>query len=77
MQRLQQACALFFGDNVASHQIPIPNSRLPPLAPPSKSSYQEGMKKMRMNCLSILAHMFPINLNISCYCAIKIIEMIK
>jgi hypothetical protein len=27
--------------------------------------------------ISILVHVFAVNLNISCYCAIKIIEMIK
>jgi hypothetical protein len=27
--------------------------------------------------ISILAHVFPINLNINCYYVIKIIEMIK
>jgi hypothetical protein len=44
MQRLQQACAVFLGENVANRQRPAPRSIVPPFAPPSNISYHLSQK---------------------------------
>jgi hypothetical protein len=49
----------------------------PPFMPASNTSYYKRVKTTTMKIYSILAHLFPINLNINCYYAIKIIETIK
>jgi hypothetical protein len=78
MQRLKQAYAVFLRDSVANHQMPVPNSCLSPFAPPSNTSSHNRIKTTTKNYfISILAHLFPINLNINCYYYIKIIETIQ
>jgi hypothetical protein len=39
-----------------------------------RSTFQNGYNQL---FISILAYLFPINLNINCYYAIKVIETIK
>jgi hypothetical protein len=72
LQYLQEACAVFLLDSVANQQTPVPHSLRPPIKLPqkNKNDYNELF-------ISILAHIFPINFNINCYYAIKIIETIK
>jgi hypothetical protein len=76
MQRLQQACASVLHNTVANHQMPFPHSCLPPFIAPANTSYHKRKKTTTM-IISILAHLYTINLNINCYYVIKIIEMIK
>jgi hypothetical protein len=65
MQRLQQACALFLHDSIANHQIPMPHSCLPPFTAPSKLP-QKNKNDYNELFISILAHFFPISLNMNC-----------
>jgi hypothetical protein len=69
MQRLQQACAIFLLDNVTNHQMLVPQSCLPPFAPPSNMYKlpQKNENDYSELYISILMHLFPINLNINCY----------
>jgi hypothetical protein len=78
MQPLQQECA-----NISGQQCCQPPKTGPPFMPVSvHSTLQYNLPEKNENdyyelYISILAHLFPIDLNINCYHAIKIIEMIK
>jgi hypothetical protein len=73
MQHLQQeACALSLHNSVANYQMPVPIRCTCQYKLPQKNEndYNELF-------ISILAHLYPINLNINSYYVIKIIQMIK
>jgi hypothetical protein len=74
----KEACAVFLRDSVANHQMPVP-----PFMPASiHSTLQYKLPQKNENdynelFISMLAHLFPISLNINCYYVIKVIQMIK
>jgi hypothetical protein len=71
MQCLQQACAVFLCNNAANHQMPVPiYSCLHLPHPPIQVTTKEWK---RLQFILILAHLFPVNLNINWYYAIGIV----
>jgi hypothetical protein len=78
MQHSQQACAVFLHDSVANQ----PNGG-PPFMPASiccilpYKLLQKNENDHSALFISVLAHLFPVNLNSNCYYAIKIIEVIR
>jgi hypothetical protein len=66
MQRLQQTCAVFLHDSVANRQMQVPIHSCLHSLPLKYQLPQKSENNYNELFISILAYLFPINLNINC-----------